>query len=74
MSETYIMVQEGVEVHGTKIVVVERAERRFFNNYMELLEWAVRQTYEITVNSPEEYDALTMAEREKLDATHEIWL
>ena len=57
-----------------ELYVTEGDTKKVFMSYLELLEWAVGRTYEISVNSPEEYDALTEDERERLDQTHAIWM
>ena len=59
---------------GERLAVLEGDTEREFDSYLELLDWAVRRTYEICVNSPEEYDDLTEEERDVLDKIHELWI
>jgi len=55
------------------LVVVENGQYRHFKSYLEMMDWMIEQTFEIAVNSPEEYDALDAKERRKLDAVHDAW-
>ena len=57
-----------------RLVVIEGKMRTRMESYWELLDYAIKQTYEICVNSPEEYDDLTEEEREKLDKVHDLWM
>ena len=59
---------------GGRLIVLEGDTSNEMGSYLELLDYAIRQTYEICVNSPEEYDDLTDEQKAKLDKVHEIWL
>ena len=56
------------------LILIEGDVSSEMGSYLELLDYAIRQTYEICVNSPEEYDDLTDEQKAKLDKVHEIWL
>ncbi len=57
-----------------QLVLVDGAHFKRFGSYWELLDDVIHRTFDICVNSPEEYEALELAEREKLDAVHNAWM
>ena len=57
-----------------ELAVIEGDERKDMDSYLEMLDWVIRRTYEISVNSPEEYDELNIKDKAKLDDVHRIWM
>lgn len=57
-----------------QLTVIEGDEQIEMDSYLELLDWTIQRTYEIAVNSPEEYENLSEEDRAKLDRVHEIWM
>jgi len=55
------------------LTVVENGRYRHFKSYWELLDWLVHRSFDISVNSPEEYDVLGLDERKKLDGVFDAW-
>ena len=66
--------KEGGKVEEPKLALVEGDTVTEFESYTELLNHVITQTYEISVNSPEEYDLLDEKDRSRLEAVHNAWL
>lgn len=57
-----------------KLILIEGDQATEMESYVDLLDHVIKQTFEIAVNSPEEYEDLDMETRAKLDTIHRIWL
>jgi len=63
----------GFRAREGQLVLVEGSQYKKYGSYWELLDDVIHRTFDISVNSPEEYEVLDMDERKKLDAVHAAW-